>query len=1218
MKAFSTISILILLLQIIFASISKGQPQRPQFEHLSPEEGIAHNMVYCIHQDRNGFMWFGTMYGLIRYDGHDYKVYRNDPADSSSISYDDVTAIYEDSAGHLWIGTWGGGLNKFDPQTERFERLVHQPGNEKSLSHNIVWAIYEDRRKNIWVGTDNGLNRLTPVLSEETDQEIQNNYHIKRFFLNLDNTNSLSNNRVLAICEDARGDLWIGTQNGLNRYNYEKQSFTMFFHMDHDYTGAYNSAMYRLVDTLQAQGRQIAAIDRPGNFAGHSKTFTLKKRRTILAVTMGEGRSELFGEKIDEMFDYGWIESPDGEIIWKMKLKNSRYAGGALKNRIEMHLLNLEAGRYHLRYKSDDSHSSPMWNNYPPRHPELWGFRVFTLNAEQQKKAMLNIDRQQNRYPNSISGNAITALFPDRKEDALWIGTRYNGLNKLDLDSMTFSHYKQNDENSSDVGSNTIQSIYQDSSGILWIGTNEGLTHFDVERNRFVHYRHDPPDPASISGNNIVALCEDRSGILWIASYHGGVDKLDKRKNTFRHLRQRSADMPGLCNDNVFTVEQDHEGQLWIGTWGGGIDIYSPDEERFQCLHHKYGTFDGKQIHDIEVTNDHDIWIAAAGKGLLRYSPDSGEFDQFLYDNRDSTSISSNTVTVLLEDRNGYIWAGTYGNGLNRFDQQSSRFRRYYHNPERKNSLSHNSILSLYEDREGNLWVGTYKGLNKLDSTRTQIQRYQQNLSDPNSLSHNYVYDIYQDSKGTLWIGTAGGLDRLNVEQGSFHRFTNSGTFANRVIYKILEDRRGHLWVSTNKGLFKIFHDRHTVESYDVSDGLQSNIFNAGAGVKLSDGRMVFGGINGLNIFHPERVARDTFIPPIHITEVTAFDQPLEIQRHSKTGNRIELDYSDNFLTLKFAALDFSSPRKNRYSYFMEGVDRSWIDAGNRNTAHYTNLRPGRYTFRVKGSNSDGVWNPDEAQLTIIIHPPFWQTWWFYSLMTAIGLAIFVAAYKFRIRRKIRRLMEIQEIKEREAERVRKKAAQDFHDELGHKLTKISLFTAIIKRNPCDDTLHHYIERIDQTAKSVSGNLRDFIWNLDPNKDSLYDTMIRLKDFGDDLFDKTGIAFRTAGIEERLKPIKLTLDWRQQLTRIIKEAMHNILKHSDCHNVLLEVSSANGELVIVLHDDGRGMNDDGEGNGFGLDNMKERARKLGGHLEIESGNGSGTRISFVAPSITGA
>ena len=329
----------------------------------------------------------------------------------------------------------------------------------------------------------------------------------------------------------------------------------------------------------------------------------------------------------------------------------------------------------------------------------------------------------------------------------------------------------------------------------------------------------------------------------------------------------------------------------------------------------------------------------------------------------------------------------------------------------------------------------------------------------------------------------------------------------------------------------------------------------------------------------------------------------------------ITLKHWQNILSIEFAALDFSKPTKNNYAYQLDGFDRDWVFSGTNNTATYTNLRPGTYVFKAKGSNNDGLWNEVPKELVIRVLPPPWKTWWAYSLygLFFIGLIYFII--KNRVRQRVRKIEEqarIEKARFEERELLRKQNAADFHDELGHRLTKISLFLELADRSSkAADPVKQYLSKIKTNALGLSDGIRDLIWSLDPQKDSLYQTMLRLQEFGDKLFDFSEIRFKTEGVGEALEHITLEPDVRKQVLLIFKESMNNCLKYADCQNAILKIETNHQHGKIIFEDDGKGFDQNLISKGYGLKNLKERSEKINGKLTINSEIGKGTSISLL-------
>ncbi len=985
-----------------------GQINDMKFEHLSLEQGIAHNMIYDIYQDHEGFLWFGTMYGLIKYDGKSYKIYRNDPSDPGSISFDDVLCIYEDSDEHLWIGTWGGGLNRFDRQTEKFIRYEHNSSDKKSLSSNVVKCIYEDRIGDLWIGTEDGLNRMPAEIRKGGNKKLSAaGNQFDRYFLNLWELNSLSNNTITAIQEDNADNLWIGTLNGLNRFDKVTGKFTRYFSLDSAYTRTYSDKLFDSIDTLKSKNYLIASIQRVGDKQNLSKEFALSEKSTVLVVSVGEGKNEVLGEKVDQMYDFGWLES-NGRVIWESQFNQTYFEGGAMKNRIRADLISLNPGTYRIHYQTDDSHSYENWNNHAPNHPDFWGIAVFEVPEKQAGELRKELKHIINHQQNSISHNHISSLCQGEDEEILWVGTLGGGLNKLNTTTGHFSHKKNDRVFSGSQISNFINTIYKEESGILWIGSPAGLSKFDPVTGECRLYSHNPMDPYSLSSDNVTSIRKDRSGILWIGTFWGGIDKFDDRKAQFTHVRQNISGVSGQLNNNVFALVEDRKDCIWFGTPGGGLTVYDCNKRKFKNYYHNSensGSLGSNSVWSLLETDAGSIWIGTFGGGLNRYDSGTDTFEKFYYNKKNPNSVNGNMILCLLEDHDGYIWFGTNGSGLYRFNIDDGKFTNYHHDPKDSNSIGNNHVYSLHEDREGNLWIGGTAGLDKLNSDRTRFRAFRHNPSDSTSLSYDYVYVIHESKyrpDGLLWIGTAGGLNKFDPISGKFKHFTEENGLPNRVICGILEDINGFLWISTNRGLSKFDRKTEKFRNYDLADGLQSNMFNRGAYTALESGELVFGGINGFNVFNPIALKSRAYIPSVFITAFEKFNQPVIFDKSITDIRKINLSHKDNFFTLRFASLDYRNPEKNQYAYKLEGLDRDWIYSGNINFASYTNLNPGSYTFRAKGTNSDGVWNERGTSVIILVHPPYWQTWWF-KLMISLTLIAALLLFIHRIRDKEKR-----------------------------------------------------------------------------------------------------------------------------------------------------------------------------------------------------------------------
>ena len=1057
----------LLILIFTLTAIPVKSAEDLTFEHLSLEKGISHNLTRVIIQDQKGFMWFGTMFGLIKFDGIKYTTYRNHPSDSLSLSHDDILCILEDHDHNLWIGTRGGGLNRFNRHTESFEYFLNDPDDSLSITGNIVNCLLEDRNKNLWIGTESGLNKLdlTDTTAIKSGRAV-----FKRYIRNLWNVKSLSDNSVHALFEDPEGNLWVGTKNGLNRFDLYSERFKWFQNFNPKYTRVYNDGIFSAINGIKKNGNSLASILKPQHFEDLKKQFTITQPTYVLIYGLGEGRSEFRGEPVLYLSDLGWLEKlPGREVVWKMGYQNTFYAGGAEKNRVQINTIKLAAGTYQLRYQSDDSHGYGDWNNTPPENLENWGIQIFSISEGQFRKYQQLISNTRPTRLNSISHNSVTSISICEGSNELWIGTAGGGLNRFDINSEQFYYYKHDDADPNSLLNNHINTLFEDDGCVLWVGTSGGLSRLDKDTEKFTNFVHDPLDPSSLSSNFIYTLCKDRSGILWCGTYWGGIDKLDFKKSRFQHIRKNISSSSKLAENNYQALCADtSSGVIWIGTWGDGLIRYKIQDNQFINFLHDRDNKNSLSNNYVKVLLEdrNFLWIGTYGGGLNLFDIKKKQFRHFYYNSRDPESLSGNEINALYLDQDRNLWVGTDGNGIAILDHEQQKFKRMLNDPDSVSILGSNEIYCFHKDSQNRLWIGTSEGLTFYNSETGEFHTLKHNPDDPQSLNNNYIYSIHEAKNGrdsALWIGTAGGLNRFDPESGTFKSYTEDNGLPNRVICGIEEDRNGFLWLSTNKGLSRFDPKMKIFSNFDLSDGLQSNMFNIGSFTALSDGYLAFGGINGMNIFDPSMVITNTFVPPVYITGFRRFNQYMTFNTAINDLNELVLDYDDNFFTIEFAALDYSHPEKNLYAYKLEGMNDRWIHCGNENFANYTNLSPGKYTFRVRGTNSDGVWNMEGAELNIVIRPPFWMTWWFRSLIGFVVLGLLSGAVIMVIRRERQKTIINQRISELRLQALRAQMNPHF---IFNTINSIQYF--ISKKD--EDSAYFYLTKFSKLLRRTLEN----------------------------------------------------------------------------------------------------------------------------------------------------
>lgn len=1006
-----------------------------RFSHYTDAHGLSQNTVLCALQDRRGFMWFGTQDGLNRFDGYSFRVFKHDPDNANSLSENWIWSIYEDRRGYLWIATFGGGANRFDPQTETFTVYRHAAQDSLSLSHDTVWAF----------------------------------------------------------AEDAQGALYIATNNGLNRFHAESETFSYF---------SPPTAKNNVFNTIAAE----------------ENTF--------------------------------WLSTP--EAVYAFDAATQQFTPLLTAQELQA---NLSRGALARAANGD------MW----------LGTDQGLAQFDPRTRRLQRFAHEAQSRNSSLPHNIVTSIHVDRNNN-IWVGTR-EGLALRRAETAAFQIFRHDPLERYSLTHSFIFSIYAARTGEVWIGTRSGLNRCDPEQRKFHHYRAAPNVAHTLSHSNVLPIfaSQREPNVLWLGT-NNGLNHLDLVTGEYQHFfQQPTNEAQGPAGNYILSLLEDRRGDLWVGTRGSGLSR------------------------------------------MRRASKGKPQFTHFRHEAQVATTLGSNTIHSIYEDRSGDIWIGTGGGGLNKFEAARGAFKRY--EASEASGLRDAFVYAMLEDATGAFWLGTSSGgLHRFDRANETFTQYAHAPNDARSLSNNRVLCLFESARdSSLWIGTAAGLNRLRREGAHirFQQFRERDGLPNEVIYGILEDEAGRLWVSTNRGLCRLHFEngKLVVRAFTVDDGLQSNEFNQNAYHRGPSGDMFFGGINGFNAFHPDSVRDDARPPRVAITDFKILNQslaPALLHRQAP----LALSHNELVFSIEFAALNFTLPEKNQYAYMMEGFDAGWIHSGSRRFVTYTNLDAGAYTFHVKASNHDGVWNEHGAALKLVIAPPPWRTWWAYALYAAFVVSGVFGFIRLRLRAQAKALatrVAIAQARQEERERVRKKSSADFHDDAGHLLTKITLFTALARRE-ANAAQSEYFQKIEEHTKALASRMRDFIWALDPEKDSLHAALLRLKDFGNALFENSETRFRALG-SETLAHVELPMEDRRELVFIFKEAMHNCLKYACCANVTFEAAQREGEIVLTLTDDGAGFDATAAHEGYGLNNMRTRAQKIGGGLEIISQTGK-TEVRF--------
>lgn len=862
----------------------------------------------------------------------------------------------------------------------------------------------------------------------------------------------------------------------------------------------------------------------------------------------------------------------------------------------------------------------PIINDiYCDRTGILWactnnGLHRINGTADVSKTAQFSstVYRHDPANSRSISHNQVWEILEDH-DGVLWLSTS-NGLNRFDRKTETFTHYAYNLNASTSINAivnGHFRYLVEDLQGNLWMGTtDEGLIRFNPKQAQFAHFTHDPVEATGLSSNHIRSLLVDRSGVLWVGTFGDGIDKMTPNQQPFRHYRPLPYRPGSLSKKFVSAILEDRSGNVWVGT-GNGLDRL--DKRTGMFAHYRHDpknpeSLPNQQVQAILEGRNGTLWVASRGD-LARFNPKTGIFTTLTRTAGRYPNLSGNeTIFALYEDKQGLLWLGTT-NGIKSLNSKTGQVVHYAYDPHNPTGISDAWAVSFLEDDRGNLWVGTGSvALNRLDRKTGLFKHYRPSNTKARAITADAVPSIFQDSGNNLWFGTlGGGFCRFDYATETFEAFTKANGLADNSVYAIAEGQTGQLWLSTSKGLSRFSLATRTFSHYDANDGLPS-VGLRQAHCKGKDGTLYFGGDNGFIAFDPRLLIANKQEPAVVITQIKLFDKPLQ---NTSTNRAIELVHNQNFLSFEFSSLDYQNPAKNQYAYKLIGIDKDWIYSGSRRYVSYTDLPSGDYTFRVKASNNDGVWNQKGVSIRVIIHPPWWETIWF-RLLAGISLLLTAgASVRFYTQTKLRRQREniTQIIQTQETERQR--LAADLHDDLGGTLATIRRRLSDIRQRLRDPEAAREIDNLEPLIQKSGQDLRRIAHNLMPPEFERIGLRAALQQFVESQPSQpTRFSFIVAGAERRLP-----LDSELNVYRIVSELVQNIHKHAQAKRAVVQMLYYDDHLSLTVEDDGvgnGGVKNEDQKAGIGLKTSSLRAEYIGATLGRQASQ-SGTLVVLDVP-----
>ncbi len=949
-------------------------------------------------------------------------------------------------------------------QSIPFNRLTTNDG----LSNNYVYDMLQDRLGFLWFATDDGLNRF-------------DGYEFKVFRNNANDKNSISDNSVWTIIEDRFGKIWMGTKDGfVNCYDPVLDKFTSW---------------------------QIKS--------------DITKENPITTI---------------------YIDSKDS--IWI-----GTYRSGVYK-------FNPNTGKTsHWFYNPNDSTS--ICNNYissivEDKNGNIWVGTFNGLNKLDPKTSMTKF-KHYFKNKNCLSDNLIWAMTQSQHDkNKMWIGTA-NGITILNTATNTFTQIDIPNPDNLQFGSSSAFVVEElvDNDKIIWTNSYSGLIRYNLTKNIFNRFAYDKNDMRSVVSNQINNVLKDRSGVLWVAS-HNGLSYLSTKNIKFNNTSSFAENYfnSGELNKlNIKAVAQTPDGQLWFGTDHG---LYQSGLLKKGIEPNKNTKLKSENIWALSAGPNNDLWIGTYGYGLIRFNYASNQLSQINVIDDVIKSSSRDFVKSLLVDNKDNLWIGYWGVGLARLNTSTNKVNHWHHFTDKPNSLSHDDVWVIYQDSKDRIWIGTNGGgLNFFDEQNGGIfYRFSHDPKNKNGLSSNSVYSIAESKHNNttdenttiLWIGTNDGLNKLviNNHNDRFKKsfsdikitcYTIENGLADNSIKSIVEDENGNLWLGTSSGISFFDLQKNTFTNYSSADGVVGNDFNFISALRLKNNLILMGSTAGLNYFIPNKISQSNYQPTVVLTDLQIFNKSVNVNTSSSLSknifysDEITLSHTDNVFSFEFAALDYNSTNSIRYAYQMEGFDKDWINGGKRRFVTYTNLNPGKYVFKVKSTNSDGVWNDKATSIRVIISPPWWQTGWAILMYFAVFVLGIWGIIKFQANRtKLQHELKYRELESYHFREIEKMKSRFFAN-LSHEFrTPLMLI-----KGPLEEL--------------ISGRIKE-------NKSQYYNLLLRNTEKLQQLIDQL---LELSQLEAESIPLKAET---QDLVKVLKSFTASFTSLAELNNVKFSFNSA--------------------------------------------------------------
>ncbi|WP_264524307.1 two-component regulator propeller domain-containing protein [Flavobacterium sp. N502536] len=1026
------------------------------------------------------------------------------------------------------------------------------------LSQSSVIVIHQDKLGQMWLGTRDGLNK----------------YDGSKFTIfrnDVTNKHSISNNDILSIEEDNTGKIWVGTYNGLNCYDPVNNRFTRYLHTKTNHTISSNA-----IWSIKEIGDEM--------WFGTSKGITLYNKKTKLFTS-------LFHSDTDD------TTVPSNNIITILKSKKGEIWIGTTKGLCK--LISRKKGKY-------------IFKNYPLNSIDL--LNVVALTED-------------------VSGN-------------LWVGTKNKGLLKLDQNSNAFVSFLP-DEKYSEINTD-IRSLAIDKQGSLWIGAYDGI--YILGKDKSIQKINSTNNSNGI--DKVKSIFIDRKGSVWIGCYYKGVNIWDISNVNFSNYNQNSKKIP-MSFDVVSSIVADKNHNVYFGTEGGGITVFNRNTEAVGYINSQSGKNVKNDIKSMCLSAD-VLWIGTFSKGLSAYNINSKKIEDHRIAPALNTLLKESGVYSIKAEGNGILWIGTFGKGLIRYDTFSKTFEVIGNDTAQPEYLTNNIVRTMLVDEKKGIWVGTQNGLNYIPLQHSTSKKYsiKHYFFDSSSLSGDDILTLFQDSQKKIWVGTkAKGLHYFDGKKFSKINLRVGNTIITS-IHSILEDDDKNLWISTNQGIIKYNTVQKTVVIYDQKDGLASNEFNDNSALKLDSNKFYFGSPSGVTFFDAKKISLNRYAPQVLITNLKIKNETIHpndtlgiLEKSITYTKTITLDYDKANFSIDFAIPNYIRSKNNQYSYRLLGLENNWTTTKS-SEAIFAIQNPGTYVFEVRGANNDGVWNKTPTTLTVIVKPAPWRSIWAFLLYgILIGLGIYGLIWIMKSKAALKQKLELEYL---ETKRIEENnlAKLDFFTNISHEFrTPLTLILGplqqILSNYNGTNEMYKKLLVIEGSANhllSLINRLMDFR-KLENHQVTLESAEGNIVKFTKEIF-LSFIEYAKDGgyhytFEAADEEILLYFD-RYKLERVFYNLISNAFRYTPKGgNIHLKITHDHENLFIAVEDSGVGIAAEhidkifdlfyevpihnnvqknyNKGTGIGLSIVKNIVKLHKGNIEVENQPTGGVVFKITLP-----